>query len=181
MRYLVEGEQWAGVALPLVRKVFAQIAAKDFVSVQPMNLPSGLVFYLDFKYGTGTALRNVGDNMYGNVSTGSSKMSSRRRSKQVVFTVPVALDTLSILLLLATELVTFGTATSASVGYDNELDAAGHKTVTVDLLLEQDLILKVFAHFRVFSGSTDVTKPEFTTISGDSNVTFVIAHADLRR
>ena len=30
-----QGEQWAGVALPLVRKVFAQIAAKDFVSVQP--------------------------------------------------------------------------------------------------------------------------------------------------
>lgn len=46
-------EQWAGVALPLVRRVFAEIAAKEFVSVQPMNLPSGLVFYLDFKYGTG--------------------------------------------------------------------------------------------------------------------------------
>lgn len=45
-------EQWAGVALPLVRRVFAEIAAKEFVSVQPMNLPSGLVFYLDFKYGT---------------------------------------------------------------------------------------------------------------------------------
>ena len=43
--------QWAGVALPLVRKVFGQIAAKEFVSVQPMNLPSGLVFYLDFQYG----------------------------------------------------------------------------------------------------------------------------------
>jgi hypothetical protein len=27
------GEQWAGVALPLVRKVFGQIAAKEFVSV----------------------------------------------------------------------------------------------------------------------------------------------------
>jgi hypothetical protein len=50
-------EEWAGVALPLVRRIFAEIAAKDFVSVQPMNLPSGLVFYLDFKYGTkqGTA------------------------------------------------------------------------------------------------------------------------------
>jgi hypothetical protein len=47
-------EQWAGVALPLVRRVFAEIAAKEFVSVQPMNLPSGLVFYLDFKYGTTT-------------------------------------------------------------------------------------------------------------------------------
>ena len=44
------GEQWAGVALPLVRKVFGQIAAQEFVSVQPMNLPSGLVFYLDFQY-----------------------------------------------------------------------------------------------------------------------------------
>ena len=54
-------EAWAGVALPLVRKVFAQIAAQDFVSVQPMNLPSGLVFYLDFKYTGGLSL-------YGNVS-----------------------------------------------------------------------------------------------------------------
>ena len=69
-----QGEQWAGVALPLVRKVFAQIAAKDFVSVQPMNLPSGLVFYLDFKYGTSTAGFNNGDNMYGNVSTANDKM-----------------------------------------------------------------------------------------------------------
>jgi hypothetical protein len=55
-------EQWAGVALPLVRRVFAEIASKEFVSVQPMNLPSGLIFYLDFKYGTtapGQDLRNL--------------------------------------------------------------------------------------------------------------------------
>ena len=45
------GEQWAGVALPLVRKVFGMISSKDFVSVQPMNMPAGLVFYLDFQYG----------------------------------------------------------------------------------------------------------------------------------
>jgi len=44
-------EQWTGVALPLIRRIFAEISAKEFVSVQPMNLPSGLVFYLDFKYG----------------------------------------------------------------------------------------------------------------------------------
>lgn len=73
-----QGEQWAGVALPLVRKVFAQISAKDFVSVQPMNLPSGLVFYLDFKYGTtagaGPAGFTNGDNMYGNVSTANNKI-----------------------------------------------------------------------------------------------------------
>jgi hypothetical protein len=46
------GEQYAAVALPLVRKVFGQIAAKEFVSVQPMSLPAGLVFFLDFQYGT---------------------------------------------------------------------------------------------------------------------------------
>lgn len=45
-------QEWSGVALPLVRKVFGQIASKDFVSVQPMTLPSGLVFYINFKYGT---------------------------------------------------------------------------------------------------------------------------------
>jgi len=45
-------EEWSGVALPLVRRIFGEIAAQEFVSVQPMNLPSGLIFYLDFKYGT---------------------------------------------------------------------------------------------------------------------------------
>jgi len=59
-------EQWAGVALPLVRRVFAEIAAKEFVSVQPMNLPSGLVFYLDFKYGSGGKLGHAsGDSLFG--------------------------------------------------------------------------------------------------------------------
>jgi hypothetical protein len=47
-------EQWSGVALPLVRRIFGEVAAKEFVSIQPMNLPSGLVFYIDFKYGGGT-------------------------------------------------------------------------------------------------------------------------------
>jgi hypothetical protein len=60
------GAQWAGVALPLVRKVFGQIAAKEFVSVQPMNLPSGLVFFLDFQYGTTKAPFTAGTSMYGN-------------------------------------------------------------------------------------------------------------------
>jgi hypothetical protein len=59
------GEQWAGIALPLVRKVFGQIAAKEFVSVQPMNLPSGLVFFLDFQYGTTKNPFTSGDSMYG--------------------------------------------------------------------------------------------------------------------
>ncbi len=62
------GEQWAGVALPLVRKIFGQIAAKEFVSVQPMNLPAGLVFYLDFQYGNTKNPFTSGDSIYGTPS-----------------------------------------------------------------------------------------------------------------
>ena len=58
-------ENWAGVALPLVRKVLGQIASKNFVSVQPMNLPAGLVFYMDFQYGTAVGDRTAGDSIYG--------------------------------------------------------------------------------------------------------------------
>ncbi|MCP5076907.1 MAG: hypothetical protein GY951_02465, partial [Psychromonas sp.] len=64
------GEQWAGIALPLVRKVFGQIAAKEFVSVQPMNLPSGLVFYLDFQYGDTKNPFTTGDSLYGTKNSG---------------------------------------------------------------------------------------------------------------
>jgi len=62
------GGQWAGVALPLVRKIFGQISSKEFVSVQPMNLPSGLVFFLDFQYGTSKTPFTSGNSMYGDTS-----------------------------------------------------------------------------------------------------------------
>ena len=63
------GEQWAGVALPLVRKIFGQIAAKEFVSVQPMNLPAGLVFYLDFQYGNNVPKPfQAGQSVYGTLN-----------------------------------------------------------------------------------------------------------------
>lgn len=43
-------EGFASVAFPLVRRVFGNLIANDLVSVQPMSLPSGLIFFLDFKY-----------------------------------------------------------------------------------------------------------------------------------
>jgi hypothetical protein len=58
-------EAWAGVALPLVRRVFGEIVAKDLVSVQPMNLPAGLIFYLDFQYGQAGGGKAAGESLYG--------------------------------------------------------------------------------------------------------------------
>ena len=69
-------EEWSGVALPLVRRIFGEIAAQDFVSVQPMNLPSGLVFYLDFKYGENLAGKEAGHSLGG--TTGANTPASNR-------------------------------------------------------------------------------------------------------
>jgi len=168
------GEQWAGVALPLVRKVFAQIAAKDFVSVQPMNLPSGLVFYLDFKYGSSTAGFSSGDNMYGNVSTANSQMgvdvdpsgglygagrfgySINSQSKAVT--------------------IQAAPATSASIGYQDGINPSAYQLYVASLSGE-NFDSKGVRAFRLISSSVDITSnPELTTVSG-TNVTFVVATA----
>ena len=49
-------EGFAAVAFPIVRRVFAGLIANDLVSVQPMSLPSGLIFFLDF-----TVSKDTGD------------------------------------------------------------------------------------------------------------------------
>ena len=60
-------EGFASVAFPIVRRVFAGLIANDLVSVQPMSLPAGLIFFLDFTFSSdlngGTA---SGDNRLGN-------------------------------------------------------------------------------------------------------------------
>ena len=67
----VGDEEWSGVALPLVRRVFGNIVAQELVSVQPMNLPSGLVFYLDFKYGTAVGKFSADTSIHGNTGPNS--------------------------------------------------------------------------------------------------------------
>lgn len=67
---LVSSGQVAGftnVAFPIVRRVFAGLIANEVVSVQPMSLPSGLLFYLDYTYGS-----NVGGNAGVNLSTSAT-------------------------------------------------------------------------------------------------------------
>jgi len=53
---------FAAVAFPIVRRVFAGLIANDLVSVQPMSLPSGLVFFMDFRRGTSIGNAAEGDN-----------------------------------------------------------------------------------------------------------------------
>jgi hypothetical protein len=43
---------FTNIAFPIVRRVFGGLVANDLVSIQPMSLPSGLLFFLDYTYGT---------------------------------------------------------------------------------------------------------------------------------
>ena len=43
---------FTNIAFPIVRRVFGGLVANDLVSIQPMSLPSGLLFYLDYSIGS---------------------------------------------------------------------------------------------------------------------------------
>ena len=58
-------EGFAAVAFPIVRRVFAGLIANDLVSVQPMSLPSGLIFFLDFSFDRQRSGNNQGQSLYG--------------------------------------------------------------------------------------------------------------------
>ena len=127
------GNNWAGIALPLVRKVFGQIAAKEFVSVQPMNLPSGLVFYLDFQYGnTKNSATNTSPNRY----TAGQSVYGNQASSQYPFSTTDPVDgggfygpgrfAYSLFTQSAVNSVTFTAATASwrDVGFDSALSAS---------------------------------------------------------
>ena len=76
-------EGFAAVAFPIVRRVFAGLIANDLVSVQPMSLPSGLIFFLDFTFSPdlGGSADAIGSRL-GNV-TGSSIYGTNRVGSQI--------------------------------------------------------------------------------------------------
>ena len=165
------GEQWAGVVLPLVRKVFAQIVSQDFVSVQPMNLPSGLVFYLDFKYGDTRNGRSAGDNLYGNVSTANSKLAKDVDASGGLY--GAGQFGYSINSSSAVVAESAAAASSASINYQDGTNPSDYYVITKSVSgLAADL--KGVRAFRILSASTDVTIPKWTTVSG-TDVSFVIA------
>jgi len=75
-------EGFAAVAFPIVRRVFGGLIANELVSVQPMSLPSGLIFFLDFTFNShrGPAEANAsiyGGNVVGNQVTGGVDLGGR--------------------------------------------------------------------------------------------------------
>ena len=180
-------EEWAGVALPLVRRIFAEFAAKEFVSVQPMNLPSGLIFYLDFKYGSAVpgfdndnsnrtgdpfSSPNADDSLFGVTTTTGDPSGGLYGAGRFGYTIPAvkSLTTAS----AAT------VATSASVNFDSDY-TSGYVIVNVPVPTDADLYaVRSFTLATGSNGYTDAVSivNTFTTINSNFTASFVVTTAN---
>jgi hypothetical protein len=174
------GENWAGVALPLVRRVFGEIVAKEFVSVQPMSLPSGLVFYLDFKYASGV---NSGNSLYGNQADNHPNVKNLdvagglygvgKFGYSVNTTSSIATATTASVAAAVLSDFNFDSAASASAATGGAI-----KTVTVPTSSMPEFDAVAVRSFMVSGSGIIDTKvlQEFTVLTGD-NIRFVVAGA----
>ena len=184
------GAEWAGIALPLVRKVFGQIAAKEFVSVQPMNLPSGLVFYLDFQYGTAKTPFTQNGSLYGtqnadNFGTATSNLGQTFADGGLYGAGKFTYSTNQ----FSSSLVagTVATATSASINFDSRLDPGALKTLTIATSSIPNFDAEAVRGFVPTTSSVAAAAgvlplsnvyPAFTTLSG-GNIVFVVSGSDV--
>ena len=186
-------EEWAGVALPLIRRIFGEITAKDFVSVQPMNLPSGLVFWLEFKYGTGQpgfttgagvdsqsdSIWGVSDAKKGTVTTGGLYGEGR-------FGYTINDYSSSALLMATGETPGAATASMAAannttdINFDSDFSASVDAsdlykvTVSVDSLTNPDLLGA--RAWTLSSANIETQFNQFTQVSSDDSlVTFLVS------
>jgi hypothetical protein len=192
-------EEWAGVALPLVRRIFSEIVAKDFVSVQPMNLPSGLVFYLDFKYGTGQPGFTTGsgkdsqaDSVFGITETTSDPSGGLYGAGRFGYSVNDQISAAQTLGAAGANKFVTGSVGAANYNYDTsfsssyatEIGNGAVFTAAVPTASISGFDTKGIRAFRVTSADVTDQFPQFTTLSG-GNVVFVLqgtldATADLR-
>ena len=177
------GAQWAGVALPLVRKVFGQIAAKEFVSVQPMNLPSGLVFYLDFQYGTSKSPFTAGDSMYGdqdgNAPFGNGATGGLYGAGRFSYSIN---DTSSLVVATTSSEAALGVASWADLNFDSTYSASAAAgefvkfTVTTASLgnLDTEAVRAFQVHTGSFvAGAEGIQLSAFTKYAGGATVSFI--------
>ena len=181
-------EEWNGVALPLVRRIFGEIAAKNFVSVQPMNLPSGLIFYLDFKYnnnqfGSGSAVAPYsGSSLFGGDGSdlGSTNVAKNGLygSGRYGYTLNdqssdiVAADT------------TIATASMSDINYDSNFTASVAANEVIKVTVAKSDISSTadddaIKAFTIDSASAAVVETigEHNTVSGTDYVFFISASA----
>ena len=165
-------EQWSGVALPLVRRIFGELAAQDFVSVQPMNLPSGLIFYLDFRYGTDQSNFDANQNVHGVTSASGDATEGLYGAGKFGYSINDSSETINT-----------GSYTTASVSF-SDVDFEPTLSSSLSDLRKVTVAQSVFTNpdldgVRAFeiSGSAgseiSVAYPAYTKTSG-TNIVFIV-------
>jgi len=183
-------EEWAGVALPLVRRIFAEFAAKEFVSVQPMNLPSGLVFYLDFKYGTARpgfdddnaegdghpfGSPEADDSMFGVTNTSGDPSGGLYGAGRFGYSIPnvVATDVTA----TTGSGAAAAAASSASLNFDSLYTANSDQYFVLEVNVPTDADPLAVRSFTLASGSNNaeiIPVQAFSTIDSDFTASFVV-------
>ena len=178
------GAQWVGVALPLVRKVFGQIAAKEFVSVQPMNLPSGLVFFLDFQYGSDKVPFSSGGSLYGdtggNLPFGNTNSGGLYGEGRYSYSINTTAS------VVANASVSTGSVPFSFINYDSSLSASmalgpqavgGLATASIETAsIDGNFDAEAVRSFYLVGGNAPAVAdqyPQFTRID-DGNFIFVV-------
>ena len=164
------GENWAGVALPLVRRVFGDISAKEFVSVQSMSLPSGLIFYLDFKYGTDK--KAFEGSLYG----ASADLKSTDTAKGLYGVGKFGYSINQFSQSFASASVATASATLADVNYDTTVSLTTLKKVTVTGAAGiTDLDVEAVRGTFISGSTADESKvlPQYTKVVG-SDIVYVV-------
>ena len=164
-------EEWSGVALPLVRRIFGELSAQEFVSVQPMNLPSGLIFFLDFKYGTANQTNHVeNSDVFGNTSAsgdasgglyGSGRFGYSVNDQSATGITPLGMTT--------------GSATWKDVDFEPDLSASVSDGTLLKVQVGAGLFTRpdwnAVRSFELSGSGVTATYPAYTVVDDVNNVT----------
>jgi len=165
------GDQWSGVALPLVRRIFGNIMAKEFLSVQSMSMPVGLVFYLDFKYGTEKFSHKAGESVY-------SMTPGKNATDMTQGLYGAGQFGYSINHFSASVAATASAVTYADVNYDSNFKATGSFVkLTIPTANLTAFDYTAARAFVLASGSVtpDSVFQQFTKVSADrNNISFIV-------
>jgi len=173
-------EEWSGVALPLVRRIFGELSAQEFVSVQPMNLPSGLIFFLDFKYGTANQANHAqNSDVFGNTSgsgdaagglygAGKSGYSINDKVTAQQLSGSAVADTVFTEVVATWKEVEFEPALSES------LAAKKVRKVTVDSDAFTRHDVEGAKAFEISGSFIDAVYPHYTTVADNGDVSFFV-------
>jgi len=162
-------EQWSGVALPLVRKVFGEISAKEYLSVQPMNLPSGLIFYMEFKYGSNRAPRLIGQSLYGDTTSSAAPAGGLYGAGQFAYTINEVTASFAAI---------FANAPAPTASVDFAISPTGLTTVTVPFSSLPAADKTAIRSFEPSGSGWTVYYPQYTKLNAaQDSVVFVVVGA----